>query len=222
MFVPLVAHDLKGPLRRLERLALEAQRDAGREDPQLLSLVSQARRARCLVDDLLAWCRLVEGRRHPEAVPLEPFLAAIWEEIAKPPGFRLELDCRIAETVADPVALGIVLRNLLENAVRHHDRPDGRVTVRCWRWQRRLRIRIEDDGPGLAPEEAMRVAAVLEDPEGAPAYTRLGLRLVAEALCHLGGRARLRPARDGRGTRIELSLPASAPGSGCIEAAKPA
>lgn len=210
MFVPLVAHDLKGPLRRLERLALEAQRDAGHNDRQLLSLVSQARRARCLVDELLAWCRLAEGRRSPEAIRLEPFVRAIWEEIAKPAGFRLELDCRAEEAVADAAALAIVLRNLLDNAVRHHDRPDGRVTVRCWRWQRRLRIRIEDDGPGMGPEEAATVAAVLEDPESTATYRRLGLRLVVEALGHLDGRARLHPSRDGRGTRIELSLPTPA------------
>ncbi len=210
MFVPLVAHDLKAPLRRLERLALEAQRHPERDDGQLLSLVSQARRARNLVDDLLSWCRLAEGRREREAIPLEPFLAGIWEDIPKPAGFRLALDCRLDTVLADSAALGIVLRNLLENAVLHHDRLDGTVTVEVRPVGRRLEIRIGDDGPGMSPEKAAAVAAALADPEEAPAGTGLGIRLVAEALRYLDGRARLRPAAGGRGTRFVISLPAAA------------
>jgi len=212
MFVPLVAHDLKGPLRRLERLALEAQDRTGPDDGRLGNLVSQARRARCLVDDLLTWCRLSEDREEREdreAIALEPFITAIWEETPKPAGFRLALDCRVDELFANPAALGIVLRNLLENAILHHDRLDGVVAVRVWRVRQRLKLRIRDDGPGMRPAEAAAMAAVLADPEGAPAQARLGLRLVAEALHHLDGRARVRLPLRGRGTIVEISLPAS-------------
>ncbi len=209
MFVPLVAHDLKGPLRRLERLALEAQDRTGADDDQLVSLVSQARRARCLVDDLLSWCRLSEDREDREPIALEPFITAIWEETPKPAAFRLALDCRAGELITNGAALGIVLRNLLENAILHHDRLDGVVAVRVWRTKQRLKLRISDDGPGMRPAELAAVAAVLADPEGAPARSRLGLRLVAEALHHLDGRASVRLPLHGRGTIVEISLPAS-------------
>ncbi len=210
MFVPLVAHDLKAPLRRLERLAIEAQRDPGRDEEQLLSLVSQARRARSLVDDLLSWCRLAEDRRERERILLEPFVAGIWEDIPKPAGFRLVLDCRIDAVLLDAAALGIVLRNILENAILHHDRSEATVTVEIRRVRRRLEFRIRDDGPGMSRERATAVAALLADPEAAPMRTGLGLRLVAEALRYLDGRARLAPAAGGRGTLIVISLPASA------------
>ncbi len=210
MFVPLVAHDLKAPLRRLERLAIEAQRDSGRDGEQLLSLVSQARRARSLVDDLLSWCRLAEDRRERERIFLEPFVTGIWEDIPKPAGFRLVLDCRVDTVLVDAAALGIVLRNILENAVLHHDRPEATVTVEIRRLRRRLEFRIRDDGPGMSRERATAVAALLADPEAAPMRSGLGLRLVAEALRYLDGRARLGPAGSGRGTLIVISLPATA------------
>ena len=49
-----------------------------------------------------------------------------------------------------------VLRNLLENALRH-GKPHGRVVVRLTPEEHALRFAVEDDGPGISPEHLERV-----------------------------------------------------------------
>ncbi len=209
-FVPLVAHDLKGPLRRLEHLAEEAgrrQRRNRRARTDLELLIRQARRARDLVDELLNWCRMPAPHGVAARIDLAPFIRGVWEEIARPPSFRLVLDCRIERVITDPAALGIVLRNLLANAVGHHDRQDGTVEVQVYRWRRRLKLRVIDDGPGMSPVQRRASEELLSGQGQREPKSGIGLQLVAEALRCLEGSGRIRPAGRRRGTMVEIELP---------------
>lgn len=105
------------------------------------------------------------------------------------------LDCRV------PV---FALQTLVENAVRHAIAPrpgGGEVSVHAVCSEGRLRISVEDDGPGL-PAVA---------PDGA---SGLGLRLLRDRLAalHPGEAAVVISDRPGGGTRALLDLPGSAAG----------
>lgn len=118
-------------------------------------------------------------------------------------GDRLRLELSADDEAMDVTVPPFALQPLVENAVTHAIAPrrtGGRLGVRARRLDGRLRLEVEDDGPGSSE------AAVLESP-------RLGLRLLRERLQALyAGEARLvfEPAAQG-GLRVVLELPDNGP-----------
>ena len=65
---------------------------------------------------------------------------------------RLELSGEPASLLTAKAPLDLVLRNLIDNAVKHHDRPDGAIFVR-WREEGlTIVFEVADDGPGIAEQ----------------------------------------------------------------------
>jgi CheY-like chemotaxis protein len=103
--------------------------------------------------------------------------------------------------------------NLLANAARH---ATARilVTLEPGRAKRTLVIAVEDDGPGIAPEEREAVFRPLV--RGDSGGTGLGLSSVAWTVAHLGGRVRCTAGERLGGARFEIHLPAWFPGRGSL------
>jgi signal transduction histidine kinase len=207
-FVGDAAHELRTPVAALAAtLEVAAAHPAAYERAELVAeLGTEVRRLGALVDDLLLLARV--GSR---PVPDDPVdLGAVAREAADlvraaaaRPEVRLEVrgDGR---TRGDARALGRVVRNLVDNAVRH---AAGRVTVDVGDG----RVVVTDDGPGVPAAERERVFerfVRLDDArtrEGA-AGSGLGLAIVREVVREHGGDVRLGDAGSG-GLRAEVGLP---------------
>ena len=118
---------------------------------------------------------------------------------------------RLPAVVADPRALRTVLTNLLQNAVAF-SHEGGEVRLSAHRSTVGVRIRIEDDGEGVDPDEIPRLMRPFE--QGENALTRstegagLGLPIVA-LLCKAMGGAVAVASEPGRGFTAEVLLPAA-------------
>ena len=118
-------------------------------------VLTEMARIERLVNDLLALAHLDEAAPlQRREIPLAPYLRRLAEdaplggaEIGELPAGKLR---------ADPDRLTQVIRNLLGNA-RRHAGPGGRVAISAVARGARLTIRVDDDGPGIAPEERERV-----------------------------------------------------------------
>ena len=133
-FAYVASHDLKAPIRAIDSLATWIDEDAGDALPDgsarhLALLRQRAKRMERLLDSLLAYSRAGRSEAAPEPVDTAALARDVAETVAPPGGFdvRVEGDFPVVETARAPLAL--VLRNLVGNAIKHHDRPDGRVTV---------------------------------------------------------------------------------------------
>ena len=133
-FAYVASHDLKAPIRAIDSLATWIAEDAGDalpdESARHLALLRQrAKRMERLLDSLLAYSRAGRREAAPEPVDTAALAREVAEMVAPPEGFdvRVEGDFPVVVTPRAPLAL--VLRNLVGNAIKHHDRPDGRVTV---------------------------------------------------------------------------------------------
>ncbi|MCE1251262.1 MAG: ATP-binding protein [Comamonadaceae bacterium] len=164
-FVADAAHELRSPLAALQ-LQLTALRRAGDEstrEQQLARLEAGLARASHLVAQLLQLARQEAGATSPaqplqlqELVPLALADAAAsaaqqgvelgWE----PPGVDLPAVQGQAE------ALRILLRNLLDNAIRYTP-AGGQVVVRLQAEGAQQVLTVADSGPGIAPAERERV-----------------------------------------------------------------
>src|SRR6185437_12320387 len=118
---------------------------------------------------------------------------------------------RLPPVLADPRGLRTVLTNLMQNAVTYS--PEGaEVRLSASQGAGGVRILIEDDGPGVDPEDIDRLMRPFE--QGENALTRqaegagLGLPIVALLCRAMGGAFRL-VADPGKGLRAEVLLPSA-------------
>jgi signal transduction histidine kinase len=116
---------------------------------------------------------------------------------------------RLPAVLADPRGLRTILTNLLQNAVTYSP-EGGEVRLSASQGAGGVRIVIEDDGPGVDPDEVERLMRPFE--QGENALTRqaegagLGLPIVALLARAMGGAFRM-TSEPGRGLRAEVLLP---------------
>lgn len=156
-----IAHELRTPLTHL-RCRIESVQDGLVEaDPQLLDgLHGEIVHLSRLVDDLQELALAEAGRL--QLYPVEADLAALVRQVtnslpaASGPEVRLEIADGLRPVRIDVDRFRQVLRNLLENALRH-GATGGHVVVRLLGRSEALRCEVEDDGGGIAAEHLERV-----------------------------------------------------------------
>lgn len=219
-FVANVSHELKTPLTSVLGFA-EPLTDPELPRDEVVRFAERilvnGTRMRRLVDDLLDLSRIEAGAWEPEParVELGPVAASVWEDLtarseATHPELRLDVEAAPAADV-DPEALRQILRNLLDNALRHA--PEGSVvTVASRREGERIRLDVSDQGPGIPEAHRERVFERFYrvDPGRSreAGGTGLGLAIVKHLVAAHGGEVDI-DSRVGEGTTVRLSLPAA-------------
>ncbi|MEU7552954.1 HAMP domain-containing sensor histidine kinase [Streptomyces sp. NPDC044571] len=218
-FVADASHELRTPLASIRGYAELTRR--GREEPgpdtrhALGRIESEATRMTGLVEDLLLLARLDAGRplcsTDTDLAPL--VIDAVSDARAAGPEhhWRLTLPDEPAPVRADPARIQQVLVNLLANA-RTHTPPGTTVTAHVSRETSAVRLRIEDNGPGIPPallphvfERFARGDASRSRHAGS---TGLGLAIVEAVVSAHDGRVDVR-SEPGR-TCFEVLLPLAA------------
>jgi two-component system, OmpR family, sensor histidine kinase QseC len=211
------AHELRTPLAALRAQAQVALRepDPQRRAEALKALIGGVDRAAGAVESVLALARLDARNldaRERVSVSLVQLARLLVGDFAESAARRhVTLETQIADDVqsvpGDADALAVLLRNLLENAVRH---AHARVRIEARRNGDRVLLAVRDDGDGMTPEQASRAFDRFYR-AGGGAGSGLGLAIV-QRVAHLhDGTARLAGGLDGRGVGIEIDLPANLP-----------
>lgn len=152
-----VGHDLRTPLASM-RAAIEVLQDGLTDQPEryLESLDADVDALGRLVDDLFLLARLESGAIHisPEIVDLTEIVDEAIEVFrpiasAREVSVKLDADARVL-AVGGSDAVARVVRNLLDNAVRHS--PTGGEVVITVSNGSSARLTITDEGRGFAPE----------------------------------------------------------------------
>lgn len=214
-FVSDASHELRSPLTRL-RTQLETARRGDDVDALRRSLLEDAAELQELVEDLLVLARVDEGRAPvPSRIDLDELvLAEVVRARAATGGHADARSVQIsasgvsgAEVLGDRSALQRVVRNLLDNAVRH---AETRVEVTLRERAEEVELVVADDGPGVAADDVERVFerfTRLDDARSRDAGgTGLGLAIVREVTEQHGGHVEVIP---GVGARFVVVLPGS-------------
>lgn len=167
-FANLASHDLKAPLRAIENLASWIQEDAGSLLPptsqeHLKKMQARIQRMSKLLDDLLAYSRA--GRlRHPlERVEIRALILDILDILAPPPGFKITLANPVPIFVTERVPLEMTLRNLIENAIKHHPNPaNGEAIVSVRVEESWFEFTVTDNGRGIDPKFHNRIFEIFQ------------------------------------------------------------
>lgn len=224
-FAYTVSHDLRAPLRAMEGFARILQEDHGADlgeegNHYATRIVGAAKRMEGLIDDLLAFSRVQRSDvTMTWTDPARAIRNAITELRAA--GFdETALTLKVAPSFpaikADRTILAQVIGNLVLNAAKFKA-PDrsAHVTIRAERRAERVRIWVEDNGIGIAPEHQARIFNVFERLHGQETYpgTGVGLAIVKAGVERMGGTCGVEADLD-VGSRFWIELEAAEEGAG--------
>lgn len=219
-FLLSVSHDLRTPLTSIRGYAEAIADGAGDPKKAAAIILSESRRLERLVRDLLDLAKLEQRQFSltPSATDLGEIVTATaegFEPDAYGAEIRLLLDVSGAAPVwADVDRLAQVIANLVENAIKH---ARSTVTLRTRADQQWAVLMVDDDGPGIAPEDLAHVFERLYVSRHAPvrkeAGSGLGLAIVRELVGAMGGQVQAQANPLGSGARMVVWLPAGSVGA---------
>ena len=211
-----VSHDLKAPLRGIAGYSQLLQEACGeRLDADEQAFIAHIRRGvdqmHELIEDLLAYSR--EDRRHTERheMELQPLIESVIGLIADENRRRchFEFDLAVNTLRTDRDGLGLILRNLCENAVKFaKDGDDPRIVFRSSERDGKVLLCVADNGIGFDMKYHDKIFDIFQRLHHAETYagTGVGLALVSKAVQRLGGRVWAESVL-GDGARFFVELP---------------
>lgn len=156
-FAFVASHDLKGPLRGLFQLCQWIEEDLAEslepETAQYLRLMrNRTQRLDTLLEDLLDYSRVGRSDGEFKEIQFSDYVQDIFSMMSSSDTFSIEIDDAIGTfwTLATP--LEMIIRNLIGNALKHHDKAEGLISVKGLVLKDGYSISITDDGPGILPD----------------------------------------------------------------------
>lgn len=213
-FLAAISHDLRTPLATIlgASSSLQTQRDrlsAEQQSQMLASIATEARYLTTLTDNTLQLARLANPVQdlHRDWESVEEIVGAALARV-RPHDPRRRIRSAVPSSLpllrVDPVLLGQLLINLLDNALKY---SEGAVELDAAVQENLMEISVSDRGPGIA--EPVREAMFRPYSRGDRSGQRgsgLGLA-VCRAIAQAHGGSLSVENRDGGGSRFCLSLP---------------
>lgn len=210
-FASNAAHELRTPLAGAIAQAqrLVAETDDPTATQRARDIEATLKRLTRRSERLLQLAR-AEGARLEVDTPydLREALRMVVEDMRRGSGdLALEMPGNVVLSRFDPDALGILCRNLVENAQKH-GRPDGPVSVRL---DEDGVLSVSNEGPVLAPEVLARMSERFERDDVHGDGTGLGLDIVATIVARSGSHLEIMSPRpeDTAGVCVRIDLAAT-------------
>lgn len=217
-FASAVTHELRTPLTTFqlysELLADDMVQDPARRREYLETLRRESKRLSNLVENVLAYARLEEGRRSNrlESTTIGGLVDSVrseLERLADEAGMELHIDLPAdpdAILVTNRDAVGQILINLVDNACKYA-KSGQRIDLSISSRGDGHRVRVRDHGEGIPPELVRAIFAPFERAgreSGSIPGVGLGLSLCRQFALDLGGNLRHRPADPGAEFILDL------------------
>jgi PAS domain S-box-containing protein len=213
-FAYVASHDLKAPLRVIDNAAQWLEEDLAqhlsadtRESMNLLR--GRVRRMNQLLDDLLEYARI--GRRtderYSEMVAGNELLSNI-VELLSPSGIAVDVSPGFAAIRVNRMPLQQILLNLIGNAIKHHDKKEGRIDVSVEDCGTHYAFAVKDDGPGIPArfhEQIFKMFQTLRSRDQVEG-SGMGLAMVRKNLEVFGGTLHL-DSSEGQGSIFRFTWP---------------
>lgn len=212
-FAYVASHDLKAPLRAITHLAHWTLEDAGEILPlasqeHLDKLLQRVERMQQLLEDLLLYSRADRFRHAPEQLDSAAVVQRALALMDIPTGFTVSVAEGMPSLRAERIPLELTLRNLISNAIKHHDRGDGTITIVATDQGDAVEFTVTDDGPGIAAEYHERIFAMFQtlrsrdEVEG----SGMGLSIIKKTIESRGGTIAIE-SMEGEGATFRFTWP---------------
>ena len=216
-FAYVISHDLKAPLRAIGSLAdwiMADQHDKLDAEGQehLGLLVQRVRRMDALIDGVLSYSRIGRTRETLVTVDLNERVRAVIDALSPPEHIVITVAPGLPVIRAEKTAIYQVLQNLIANAIRYQDKPQGRIEIDCTDQGESWQLSVADNGPGIEARHFERIFQLFQtlNPRDRVESTGVGLSIVKKIVELYGGRVWLESA-VGQGSIFYFTVPKGIP-----------
>jgi signal transduction histidine kinase len=215
-FAHLAAHDLKTPLRGICILAQWLAADysdkfdeQGRRQIDLL--VKRTMRLDKLLDAILQYSTLTRNRHNERPTDLNVVVKKVTAEIKCPPNIKITVKNKLPVLVCDENHIRQVLHNLIDNAVKFIDKPDGYIVIDCAEKEHFWEFSIKDNGPGIERQYYEKIWTLFQtlDIRDKTENTGAGLTLVRKIVELYEGKCWLK-SEVAKGSTFYFTMPKQA------------
>jgi PAS domain S-box-containing protein len=216
-FAYSISHDLRAPLRAVQSFAEILMEHSEQEvDPDrgefLGRILSAAHGMDQLIQDLLSYSRLSRQDIMLQTVNLAQVVREVTEQLELTGGggdYHLEICGELPPVTGNHAVLVQVLLNLFSNAIKYvAEGVTPELRLRAERREALVRVSLQDNGIGIAPQHRERIFKVFERLHGSESYpgTGVGLAIARKAVTRLGGRIGV-DSEPGKGSTFWVELP---------------
>ncbi|KAG1648367.1 Phytochrome-like protein cph1 [Nymphon striatum] len=192
-FAYVAAHDLKSPLDAIQDLAKWTLEDAGDE-----------------LADLLKYAQANSVSDGVATLDIGVEIDKIADLLDPTNRFDIQLVGDLCEVTCHYIPFRQILLNLITNAIKHHDRNEGKIAISCAGVNGMLRVAVTDDGVGIEPKFQRKIFELFKTLQSRDRVegSGLGLALVTKLVERLEGSVSVQSdAPNTRGTTFTFELP---------------
>ncbi|WP_448547675.1 sensor histidine kinase [Thalassotalea fusca] len=213
-FAYIASHDLKTPLRNIQSLSRWIEEDlgdtlTGEPKKNMEMLKSRVRQLNTLLDDLLAYSRI---GRMSETVAIVDSYQLVTDIVSLFENDELDLHVSIDKSLpkfaTQKAVIELVFRNLINNAIKHHDQNIIHLQIKCVDKQSFYTFSVSDDGPGIPEQYHKRIFGMFktlktrDKVEG----SGMGLAIIKRAIESQGGQIRVKSKEGTRGSAFSFDI----------------
>jgi signal transduction histidine kinase len=210
-FAYIVSHDLKAPLRGISAIAdwlgtdyMEVLDADGQE--MLALLRTRVQRLQDFIDGILRYSRVGRVEDEWEDVPVQALVEDVIAAL-QTPHIRITIENVLPTVYGGRVRLGQVFQNLISNAIKFMDKPDGQITIRSETTDHDWVFYVTDNGPGIEERHFQKIFQIFQtlNARDDVESTGIGLTLVKKIVEMHGGTVTVQ-SKVGAGSTFSFTL----------------
>lgn len=212
-FAYIVSHDLKAPLRAVSQLSYWIREDHGDKlgdegKEQISLLITRVKRMDGLIDGILQYSRIGRTREKKEKVNLHTLVLEVIGALSPPEQMQISILNQLPTILGDPTQMEQLFQNLIANAIKFMDKPDGIIRITCTDNASGWQFSVKDNGPGIDPRYHDRIFKIFQtlSSRDERESTGIGLTLVKKIVELYGGGVWLESI-VGEGSTFFFTLP---------------
>lgn len=193
-FAYIISHDLKAPLRAISNLSEWIEEDISDSDKaevkeNLRLLRKRVLRMENLINGILNYSRASRDTTIEENIDVANLVKEAIDLLAVPKKFKVKINARFPVIDFNRSNIDRIFMNLISNAVNHHDKPVGKITLDYRDEEKFHEFSVEDDGPGIAKEYHDKIFVIFQTLRARDSFesTGIGLTIVKKIIEDCGG-----------------------------------
>jgi PAS domain S-box-containing protein len=212
-FVSIVSHDLKAPLRGIKTLANWILSDCSDKlseeaNEQMNLLLERVERMYGLIEGALQYSRAGRTEEKQVELDLNSFVPEVINMVVPPENIAVTVESELPVIECEEVHIMQIFQNLLGNAIKYMDKPDGRIRVGCVEEDGFWKFSVADNGPGIEEKNFDKIFKIFQALPTSPNFqgTGIGLTVTKKIVELYGGRIWVE-SKVGEGSTFFFTLP---------------
>ena len=210
-YAHMVSHDLKSPLRSINSLVTWLKQDyAGKIDEdaikQLNMILKSVEKMDALISGILNYSTIDQEVVAAYEVDIDHLVNEIIQIIYKPEHIKIEISEKLPVINGDKFRLQQLFQNLIQNAVKSIDKPEGIITINVEENGKFWKYSVKDNGKGIDKEHFNKIFQIFEKIDNDFTSTGIGLSIVKKIIDFYGGKIWLESELS-KGTIFYFTLP---------------